>query len=116
MAPAQHFLEYVEPRACRACVARLFLFLHNMSYRLSDLAIRAILKEWNLQTYLPPYTDVREWIRSIDLHCNLYGIPDAQWRQCADNFINAELRIVLTVLGSLDWNQFKAVLIPIDRK
>lgn len=85
-------------------------------YQLSDLAIKAILKEWRLKTYCPPYTDVKEWIRSIESYCNLYGIPDVQWLQCADNFINNELRRALAMFGPLSWNQFKAVLIPIDRK
>jgi len=84
-------------------------------YQLSDLAIKAILKDWHLQTYCPPYTDVMEWIRSIESHCNLYGIPDVQWLQCANNFINTELRNALAKFGPLSWGQFKAVLVPIDR-
>lgn len=112
MAPALHFLEL--GRVLVVCVSpALFLFIHNM-YQLSDLAIKVILKEWHLQTYRPPSTDVREWIRSIELHCDLYGIPDVQWLQCANNFIYTELRKVLAGLGPLSWNQFKAVLIPID--
>ena len=115
MTPALHSLEL--DRVFVVCLPLSFsLFLLDMPYQLPDLAIKAILRDWHLQTYRPPYTDVREWIRSIETHCSLYGIPDEQWLRCAESFINAELRIVLTVFEPLDWNRLKAILIPIDRK
>lgn len=94
---------------------------HYMS-QLSDLAIKAILKEWRPQTYWPPHTDVTEWIRSIESLCNLYGIPDSQRLRCAVTFvkkdIGADLQKVLEDAGfvPLHWNLFRSFLVYFDRK
>ena len=98
-------------------------FFHDM-HQLSDLALKAILKEWDPQEYDPPYTDVQEWIRSIDSLCDTYGIPDVQRPQCATDFIKNELRAelrkvlarALEQFGSVHWDQFKIFMVAFDSK
>ena len=111
-------------RVLAMCVSpALSLFPHDM-YQLTDPAIEAILKEWRPQKYYPPYTDVQEWIHSIESLCTMYGVPDAQQLQCAIRFIKEELGTELRkVLADarvgfelLHWNQFKSFLVAFDRK
>lgn len=90
--------------------------------QLSDLAIKAILKEWRPQIYRPPHSDVTEWIRSIESLCDLYEIPDSQRLRCAVAFIKrdiaTDLQRVLVDAGfvPLHWNLFRSFLIYFDRK
>ena len=93
-------------------------------HRLSDLALEAILKEFNPQEYDPPHTDVREWVHSIELLCDTYGIPDVQRPQCATAFargeLNTELGKVLvearTMYGPVHWGRFKNFMVAFDRE
>lgn len=89
-------------------------------YQLSELAIKAILKEWHPREYRPPYTDVQQWIESIESLCNQYGIPDIQRLQCAVGFIKKGLRQALVDVaerfGIVHWNQFKGFLVIFDGK
>ena len=92
-------------------------------YQLPDPAIEAILKEWDLQEYDPPKTDIREWTRIIESLCDTYGIPDTQRPQCATRFIKKELRDELeNVLrdargqfGPVRWPQFENFMVALDR-
>ena len=95
---------------------------HDM-HQLSDLALEAILKEFDPQEYNPPHTDVREWTGSIELLCDTYGIPDVQRPQCAATFVKGELgtelRAVLekarVELGPVHWDRFKIFMVEFDR-
>ena len=97
--------------------------IHDM-YLLSDLALKAILGEWDPQRYDPPKTNIREWIRAIESLSDTYGIPDTQRPQCAVKFIRAGLRAELeTVLkkarasfGPIHWDRFADFMIAFDRK
>ena len=90
--------------------------------QLPELTIKAILRDWKIkpQEYHPPYTDVEKWIDSIESLCNLYGIPDIQWLQCATVFIKEEIRQALVeVLKKFEvvyWHQFKPLLVEFDGK
>jgi len=94
------------------------------TYRLTDLALKAILKEFHAQEYDPPRTDVRKWVYSIESLCDTYGVPDVQRPQCATAFIKDELRTeLLNVLedarrrfGPVQWDQFKAFMVVFDRE
>lgn len=93
-------------------------------HRLSDLVLKAILKEWCPKEYDPPGVDVEDWIRTIESLCETYGIPDAQRAGCAVNFISGVLRKVLEValkdaearFGVVHWAQFTKFMIALDRK
>ena len=39
----------------------------------------------------PYYADVQEWVHSIELLCDLYGIPNVQRLQCALHSTEEEL-------------------------
>jgi len=92
--------------------------------RLSDLALEAILEEFDTQEYDPPHTDVREWIRSIELLCDTYGIPDVQRPQCATAFVKDELSTELedvlararATFGPVRWDPFKNFMVEFDRE
>ena len=96
---------------------------HDM-HQLSELALEAILEEWDPQEYNPPHTDITEWIRSIESLCDTYGIPDVQRPQCAAEFIKDELRTeLLNVLrdararfGPVHWDRFKNFMVAFDRE
>ena len=102
----------------------LSLFSYDMPYQLTDLTIEAILKDWHPQNYYPPYTDIHDWIHSIESLCELYGIPNVQRLECALRFIkeelSAELRNVLAGVqervGPVCWDQFKGFLVVFDRE
>ena len=102
----------------------IFLSLYDMPYQLTDLAIEAILKDWHPQNYSPPYTDIHDWIHSIESLCELYGIPNVQRLECALRFIkeelSTELRNVLREarerFGPVYWDQFKNFLVIFDRE
>ena len=104
------------------CIS-LVIFLHDM-YRLSDLALEAILKGWHPREYDPPHTNIREWIHSIESLCDTYGIPDLQRPQCAAGFFKDELRVELlnvladarTRFGPVHWDQFKLFMVALDRE
>ena len=91
-------------------------------YRLTDLALNVILKEFHPQEYDPPHTNVRNWVHSIELLCDTFGIPDAQRPNCATSFIKEELRTELqNVLedarrqfGPVQWDQFKSFIVVFD--
>jgi hypothetical protein len=93
-------------------------------YQLSDPAIEAILKDWNLQEYDPPDTDVQEWILIIGTQCDTYGIPDAQRAYCAVRFMKSGLRAELEGVlreararfGSVHWAQFTNFMVAFDRE
>jgi hypothetical protein len=93
-------------------------------HRLSDPAIEAILKEWNVGEYDPPNTDIREWNRGVETFCDTYGIPDAQRPQCAARFARGELRNELeNVLkdarekfGPISWERFATFMVAFDRE
>lgn len=93
-------------------------------YQLPDPAIEAILKEWDLQEYDPPNTDIWEWTRTIESLCDTYGIPDAQRPQCATRFTKKELRVELenvlkdprTRFGPVRWAQFANFMVALDRE
>lgn len=93
-------------------------------HQLSALALEAILKEFHPQEYDPPHTDVREWIRSIELLCDTYGIPDTQRPQCATAFAKGELSTELgdalaraqVAFGPVHWDPFKNFMIEFDRE
>ena len=44
-------------------------------HKLSDPAIEAILKEWDIAEYDPPNTDIREWNRAVETRA-LCGMPE----------------------------------------
>ena len=114
---------YTPPQFPQTCFSCRFFSPHNM-HQFTDLAIKAILKDWNSQKYCPPYTDVYQWIDSIELLCTQYGIPNAQWTQCALHFIKEDIGTVLSNVlaevrkeyGPMDWNRFKIFLITFDGK
>ena len=91
-------------------------------HQLPDPAIEAILKEWNPQEYVPPNTDIREWIRTIESLCNTYGIPDTQRPQCAARFVKRGLRPQLeralknarAKFGPILWTQFANFMVALD--
>jgi len=93
-------------------------------HQLSDLALEAILKEWDTPEYDPPNTDIREWTHSIESLCDIYGIPDNQRPQCAAKFIEGELRTELGGVfreardrfGPIHWAQFANFMAAFDRK
>jgi len=93
-------------------------------HQLSDLALGAILKEWDTPEYDPPNTDIQEWTISIESLCNTYGIPDTQRPQCATRFIKSELRTELENVmreararfGPIHWAQFANFMAEFDRK
>ena len=93
-------------------------------HRLSDLALKAILKEWHPQEYDPPHTDVRGWIHSIESLCDTYGISDTQRPQCVTGFVKVELRTELRKVlvearakfGPVHWDQFKTFIVAFDRE
>ncbi|KAF9647197.1 hypothetical protein BDM02DRAFT_2743043 [Thelephora ganbajun] len=74
------------------------------------------------EKYCPPYTDVREWIHSIESLYNLYEISDIQKLQCAMEFVKEELsielrRVLIEIgksLGPVHWVQFKSFLVAFD--
>lgn len=96
---------------------------HNM-YQLSDRTIEAILKEWHPTEYNPLSTNIDEWIRSMELLCNEYGIPDPQRARCAVKFTTNELRVELeSVLegararsNPISWDRFMKFMIEFDRE
>ena len=73
---------------------------------------------WHPQNYYPLYTDIHDWIHSIELLCDLYGIPNVQRLECALRFVkeelSTELRSVLGevrgCVGPVHWDQFKGFL------
>ena len=93
-------------------------------HRLSDLALAAILEEFDPQEYDPPNTDVREWIHSIESLCNTYGIPDVQRPECATAFVKGELSTELGKVlaearkkyGPVHWDPFKNFMVAFDRE
>lgn len=106
------------------CVSgTLLLFIHDM-HQLSDIALEAILKEWNPQEYDPPNTNIREWTHTIESLCDTYGIPDTQRPQCAARFIEGALRTEFEDVlrdsrarfGPIRWAQFTNFMVAFDRK
>ena len=95
-----------------------------MPYRLTDLALNVILKEFHPQEYDPPHAGVREWVNSIESLCDIYGIPDVQRSQCAAGFIKDEFRTELLNMledarwkfGPVEWDQFKSFIVVFDRE
>ena len=93
-------------------------------YRLTDIALEVILKEFHPQEYDPPYTDVQKWVHSIELLCDTFGIPDVQRPQCAAGFIKDELRTELhnvlenarRTFGPVQWDHFKSFMVVFDRE
>jgi len=93
-------------------------------HQLSDIALEAILKEFHPQEYNPPHTDVREWLRSIELLCDTYGIPDVQRPHCATTFAKGELSTELGAMlakareafGPVHWDPFKNFMVAFDRE
>lgn len=92
-------------------------------YRLSNPAIDAILKQWNLKEYDPPNTDIREWINDTGALCETYGIPETQRPECATRFIKKGLRTELEKVlkdaraqfGPVRWTQFTDFMVAFDR-
>ena len=93
-------------------------------HQLSDLALEAILEAFDAQEYDPPHINVREWIHSIELLCDTYGIPDLQRPRCATAFAKDELRNELgnaladvrATFGSVHWDPFKNFMVSFDRE
>lgn len=106
-----------------ACVSST-LSLSNDMYQLRDLALEAILREWDIQEYDPPNTDIREWMHATESLCDEYGIPDTQRPRCATKFIKDELRAGLenvlrearAQFGPIHWAQFNDFMVGFDRK
>jgi len=93
-------------------------------HQLSDLALEAILKEFDPQKYDPPHTDVREWIHAMELLCDTYGVPDVQRPQCAVAFAKDELSTdlrnalaeVRATFGPVHWDPFKNFMVAFNRE
>jgi hypothetical protein len=93
-------------------------------YQLSDAAIEVILKEWHLEEYDPPNTNIQEWNLIAGTHCDTYGIPDTQRAQCAVRFMKSGLRAELEDVlakararfGSVHWAQFTNFMVAFDRE
>ena len=92
--------------------------------QLPDPVLEAIPREFHPPEYNPPQTDVQEWIRSIELLCDKYGIPDVQRPQCTTAFVKDGLR---TELGDVltraretsrpvHWDAFKNIMVEFDRE
>ena len=92
-------------------------------HRLSDLALEAILREFDSQDYDPLHTDVWEWIDSIELLCDTYGVPDVQRPQCATAFTKGDFRTDLENalaearerFGPVHWVPFKNSMVAFDQ-
>ena len=88
-------------------------------HQLSDLALEAILREFDSQEYDPLHTDVRGWIDNIELLCDTYGVPDMQRPECAKAFTKGDLRTdlenALAEFGLVHWIPFKNSMVAFDR-
>ena len=114
---------YTPSQLPQTCFSYHFFSPHSM-YQLTDSAIEVILADWHPQKYRPLCTDVQQWIDSIELLCDLYGIPDIQRLRCALRFVEEEISTILRKVlaearervGPVHWNQFRSFLVAFDGK
>ena len=85
-------------------------------YLLTDRAVQAIVKSWDITAYNPPGTDAASWLRRVRKLCEAYGVPVTQQALCAMHHMRAECREAAHAAKcyEMTWDQFTKWILKYD--
>ena len=85
-------------------------------YLLTDRAVQAIVKSWDITAYNPPGTDAASWLRRVHRLCEAYGVPVTQRALCAMHHMRAECREAAHAAKcyEMTWDQFTKWILKYD--
>ena len=88
------------------------------AYLFTPLAILAIVKAWDVETYDPPKTDCAKWLDRVHNVCEQYEIPAKQRASCASHHMRADCKEAVHSAGcyNMRWDEFAGWLRLYDGK
>ena len=85
-------------------------------YLLTDRAVQAIVKSWDISEYNPPGMDAASWLGRVHKLCEAYGVPVTQRALCAMHHMRTDCQeeAYATECYEMTWDQFAKWILKYD--